>query len=119
MKSSMKASLLSALIFPGAGHYSLKKYKTSTFIFISAFVCLAIIFSKLMEKAKIITQKIQSGEIALDIEAISVLLQSQVFSGDIKQINLAVTAFFLIWLVGVVDSYRLGLAIDKNDATVK
>jgi len=119
MKSSIKASLLSALIFPGVGHYSLKKYKTSTVIFISALVCLYITFSKLMEKAKIIAPKIQSGEIALDVGAISEVLKSQTFSGDIKQINFAVTALILIWLVGIVDSYRLGRIIDKKHATVK
>jgi len=119
MKSSSKALLLSALVFPGAGHYSLKKNRHSVVIASTAMLCLYIVFSKIIEKAQEIAEKIQTGEIAIDIEAISQELHSHAFSGDIQQINLALAVLIFIWLWAIFDSYRLGLKQDKVNAALK
>jgi len=118
MKSSSKALLLSALVFPGAGHYSLKKNRHSAVIASSAILCLYVIFSKIISKAQEIAEKIQAGEIAVDIEAISQEIHSHAFSGDIQQINFALAALIFIWLFSIFDSYRLGLKQDRiNNAS--
>jgi len=119
MKPSTKALLLSALVFPGAGHYSLKKNLPSAIIASSALLCLYIILSKLIDKAQLIAQQIQAGEIALDVEAISAELHSHAFSGDIKQINIAFSVLIFVWLFSIVDSYRLGRKKDKAYTELK
>lgn len=118
MKSSSKALLLSALVFPGVGHYSLNKNRHCAVIVSAAMVCLYIIFSKIISKAQEIAEKIQTGEIAIDIEAISQELHSHAFSGDIQQINFALAGLIFIWLFAIVDSYRLGLKQDKINAAL-
>ncbi|MGL1957449.1 MAG: hypothetical protein OCD00_09065 [Colwellia sp.] len=115
MKSSSKAALLSALVFPGAGHYSLKKTLHSTIIASTALLCLYIILSTLIEKAQTIAEKIQTGEIILDVEAISAELHSHAFSGDIQRINIALSVLIFVWLFSIFDSYRLGLKTDKEN----
>ena len=122
MKSSTKALLLSALVFPGAGHYSLKHYRHFAVIATLALGSLYFVFSKLMEQAEIIANKIQSGEIPLEVQAISTALHSQTFSGEVQQINMAFYALIFIWLYSIFDSYRLGLKLDKikeNEGTIK
>ena len=117
MKNSTKALLLSALVFPGAGHYSLKKHLHSAIIASSALLCLYIILSILIDKAQLIAKQIQSGEITLDVEAISAELHNHAFSGDIQQINIALAILIFIWLFSIIDSYRLGLKTDKKNLT--
>jgi len=119
MKSSNKALLLSVLVFPGAGHYSLKKYRHSAAIASAAIFCLYIVFSKLMEKAQVIAEKIQAGEIALDVNAISAELHNHAFSGDIQQINYALAVLIFVWIFGIFDSYRLGLKRDKENLVLE
>lgn len=116
MKSSSKALLLSAFFFPGAGHYSLNKNVHSVIIASGSLFCLYIIFSKLIDKAQDIAEKIQAGEIAIDLEAISQELHSHAFSGEIQQINTALAVLIFIWVFAIIDSFRLGLKEDKINA---
>ncbi len=119
MKAANKALLMSALLFPGAGHYSLKKNIHFAILAGSAAICLYIIFSKLVEKAQLISEQLQSGEIAFDVEAISAELHSHAFSGDMQQINVAFAVLIFLWLFGIFDSYRLGIKKDKETKSLE
>ena len=91
MKKTEKAFLLSVLVFPGTGHVLLKRY-------IAGFSLI------IME----IADKIKSGEPSPDLSVILELLSHQSASAEVQSINTSMVVLLVAWLVGVVDSYRVG-----------
>ncbi len=110
----MKAALLSAFVFPGVGHFLLKKYIPGAVLAGTAFAGLYFLIAKTVERALQITEKIQSGEIELDAATIAELASTQAIGTEAQLLNIAVAILFISWLIGIVDSYRVGRAQDKN-----
>ena len=106
MKKTTKVALLSALVFPGAGHLYLKKYPPA-FGFIAAFAyLLSIIISTLIEKTEKISQLIIDGKIPLEVNAISQALAEQNVNGA-QVSSFAGYSLLFIWLFAVFDAYRI------------
>ena len=118
MNKSIKASLLSALLFPGAGHIFLKKYIFGAVLSASASAALYVLISNAVEIAQQIVEKIQNGEIRLDAAAISAMMEKQPPGTEALLIDIATLVLLVSWLIGVVDSYWLG-KIQDNDAANK
>ena len=110
MNRSTKAALLSALVFPGAGHFFLKKYIPGGILATAACVALYILVSKAVERAVQITDKIQRGEVELDVAAISELVSNHPAGSEDQILSIATAALLISWLIGIVDSYRVGRA---------
>ncbi len=108
MTKSTKAALLSALVFPGAGHLFLKKYVSAVVLASTAFIGVYYLTMTMVERALQITQKIQTGEIPLDVIGITELVSKQSSGDETQLINIATTAFVIVWLIGIIDSYRIG-----------
>ena len=115
MKKSMKAALLSALIFPGVGHFYLKRFKSGLLLAGVSFAALYYLLAKAVERAYEISEKIQSGAVPLDAEAINSLVTQPSSGADAQMLSLATTALVVCWLIGIVDSYRAGRVQDKRD----
>lgn len=112
MKRSIKAVLLSALVFPGAGYFSVNKTKRGlTFLLLSGGALGAIVYD-LTYKAQSISAKIMSGELSVN----SAALQQEIINtpGPFAEpiISLITFGLGLLWLIGVFDSYRLGKQFD-------
>jgi len=106
MKKTNKAVLLSALVFPGAGHIYLKKYLPAIG-FIGAFAyLLSVVISELVKQTEKITQKILSGELPLEANAISQALAEQGANNG-QQTGFASYALLFIWFFAMYDAYRL------------
>jgi len=103
-----KAVLLSALVFPGAGHFYLKKKITGSVLAGSAFFGLYSIVSGILERAQLIADKIVSGEIQPDMTIISELVSSQSSGAEAQSLSIATTVLIISWVIGIVDSYRVG-----------
>jgi len=114
MNKPMKAALLSAFVFPGAGHFLLKKHIHGAILAGTAVAVLYFLTTKTVEKALQITEKIQSGEVLLDATTIMELVSKQATGTEAQLINIATAALFISWLIGIVDSYRVGRIQDKN-----
>jgi len=114
MNKSVKAALLSAFIFPGAGHFFLKKYFIGTILSGTAFVTLYVVVTNLVERALQIAEKLQSGEVQLDVETISELVSSQPTGAEAQSLSIAMVVLTVVWLAGITDSYRIGKAQDKG-----
>ena len=114
MNKPMKAALLSAFVFPGVGHFLLKKYIPGTVLAGTAFAGLYFLIAKTVERALQITEKIQSGEVQLDAATITELVSKQAIGTEAQLLNIAAAVLFISWLIGIVDSYRVGRAQDKN-----
>ena len=114
MKKSTKAVLLSALVFPGTGHFLLKKYIPGVIIAGTAIFGLYVLIAGAVEKALQIAEKIQSGEVQPDVAAIAELVSKQPAGADAQLINIATAALVIAWLLGIIDSYRLGRLQDQD-----
>jgi hypothetical protein len=116
MSNSWKAALLSAFVFPGVGHFYLKKRISGTVLAGSALASLFFVISKTLESAQRIAEQIQSGEGPVDIAEISALLAEQPAGTDSQLFNIASAVFVVAWLVGILGSYRFGRAMSRTDA---
>ena len=114
MKKQTKATLLSTFVFPGLGHFLLKKHIQGAVLAGTAFVSLYFLIAKTVEKTLLVFEKIQSGEAQLDAATIMDLVSNQTTGTETQLLRLAATALIVSWLIGIVDSYRVGRAQDKN-----
>ncbi len=110
MKKSTRAALLSAFIFPGAGHLYLKKYIPGTVLAGISFIALYQVVSETVEQAYRISEQLLNGTAPLDAGAITELIAGQSAAAGTQSLNIAMSAFLLCWLIGIIDSYRAGRA---------
>ncbi len=115
MKKSTKAVLLSALVFPGVGHIFLKKYISGVVLISASFTAIYYLISKTVESAFQIAQKIQSGDVQLDVDAITELVSKHPASAESQLLNIATAAVIVCWVIGIIDAYRVGRIRDKSD----
>ncbi len=113
MKKHTKAALLSTFIFPGVGHFLLKKHIQGALLAGTAFVALYFLIAKTVEKTLLVVEKIQSGEAPLDAATITELVSNQTTGTETQLLRLATAALIISWLIGIVDSYRVGRAQGK------
>lgn len=116
MNKSGKAVLYSALVFPGAGHLFLKRRISAAVLACAAFAAFYLIIANMLQRAREIADKIVSGEIGLDVTAITELLSRQAANSDSQLLDVAWAGLIICWLIAIVDSYRCGRAQDKIDA---
>jgi hypothetical protein len=112
MKKSTKALLLSALVFPGAGHLFLKYYLRGAALMVLSLAGLAIIVVDAVQQALGIFDKLQNGTMPLDANAISGLLTNSASSFPGWVLNIASYGIVLCWIIGIFDSYRMGKSQD-------
>jgi hypothetical protein len=119
MNYSIKATLLSALIFPGLGQLLLKYYKTGISLAILAFVCIVTVVSQAMSKALSIVEQIEQQGGSPDPVQIAAQIEQLSQQYDTHMINLAMSGLILCWFVSVVHAYFAGRARDaeKRDST--
>ncbi len=115
MGQPLTAALLSALVFPGAGHYFLKKRIVGILLASVAFAALTIVIVEAVERTLQIVEKIQRGEVPLDIETIKELVAMQLSGSQAPLINIAALVFLISWVFGIVDSFRVGRLLGKNE----
>jgi hypothetical protein len=113
MSQALKAALFSAFVFPGSGHFLLKKSVQGSLLAGVSILCIWALLSTALEKAQEISLKIESGEIPLDITRITDEVSKQVASGGTQLTDIATYLLLICWLVGIVDSYRVGWLQDK------
>lgn len=115
MAKSVKAALFSALVFPGSGHFFLKRHIQGFLLAAVSIVCVYALLSTAVEKAQEISLKIQSGEIPLDLSRITEEVSKQAASNGTELANISTYLLLICWLVGIIDSYRVGRIQDKVD----
>jgi hypothetical protein len=114
MKRHTKAALLSTFVFPGIGHFLLKKHIQGAALAGTAFVSLYFLIARTIEKTLQVFEKIASGEIQSDAASITDLVLNQSTGSETLLLRIATAALIISWLIGIVDSYRVGRAQDKN-----
>jgi len=116
MTKPIAATMLSIMVFPGAGHFLLKRYIAGTGLACVAAVALYILMANTFAVALSISEKIRSGEIQFDPIIITQAVSQQTAGSDAQRFNIATAVLIIAWLVGIVDSYRVGRLQAKNAA---
>ena len=113
MMRSTKAALLSGLIFPGVGHMVLKQYLRGSILMLSALIAVSVIVTNAIKQALTIVDRINSGEIPLEAGAITELVSKSAGGAEGSILNIAALVVVACWLIGIIDSYRLGIIQEK------
>ena len=108
MAPSTKAVLLSFFVFPGAGHFFLKKYSRACILTGAALISVYIILSGTIKMAQQISEKIQRDCGEVNVAEIVELISQQPQGIDYDSINFATTVLIIVWLVATFDAYRIG-----------
>jgi hypothetical protein len=80
--------------------------------------CFTILLSIALEKAQQISDKILSGEIPLDLTRITEEVTNHAATGGIQWADISTYLLLVCWLIGIVDSYRVGRLKDKADNSI-
>jgi hypothetical protein len=111
MKKSLKAALLSAIVYPGAGHFFLNKYSVCAAFAGTFSVPLYFIVSEVIAKAENIVEQINNGDIPLGISAIAEALSRSTAGADAQSLDFIMCILVVVWIIAIIDSYRIARKI--------
>lgn len=114
MAGSVKAALLSGLVFPGVGHIALKQYRRGFILMTVALVALSVIVSVAIRQALAIVSRIENGEIPAGTEAVADMVARSASAPGSTAANIFTIVLAACWLIGIIDSYRLGAEKDRR-----
>jgi hypothetical protein len=115
MKNSIKGALLSGLVFPGLGHVVLRHYKRGVALMLTVSLSLLILVMKATRQAFIILKKIEAEGLVIDMSTISsAAAQASTASASLVY-NFILFLIIFLWIIGIVDAYRLGRKMDVEE----
>ena len=109
MTKAFKAGLLSGLVFPGSGQIYLGKHRGWLFVLLTV-----VLFFYVVVHVTILAYAALSGLTETDTTPDLFHIDSAVRSSFDWAANAGLAAIVLLWLVGIVDAVRAGLAIDRK-----
>ena len=114
MKASIKAALLSALVFPGLGQMYLKRYVRGLIPMVLVLTGLGVLIVQATVGALQVLDKIQLQGGTVDMNAVSNLAAGSLTHGDpySSLISLGIAG---CWIFSVIDTYLLGKEKDRRD----
>jgi hypothetical protein len=112
MKKSAKAVLISGLVFPGLGHLYLRSYVAGLVLLCLAAGSIYVIAETIIDTAYDIAGEIEGGGMAMDSSSISQLVEQRSQQTE-QSTNLAVWVLLACWVIGIIDSYRVGRAQER------
>ena len=117
MRNSVKAGLFSALVFPGTGHFVLRRWLRGLLFCLPTFAACVFLVAFSLDRALDTVDQILAGEVAADAASIEAALR---LSSTRQQALLLVCAQSLIlacWLAGIADAAYLGHRADTAPPT--
>ncbi|KXO13504.1 hypothetical protein AKG98_3309 [Moritella sp. JT01] len=107
MNKPLKAGLLSAFLFPGAGHWLLKKYIAAAVFAAAAALPLYYIMDITITQTQLIVDQVMLSGGNIDLLNINQLVTQQAASLDTQNMHLATIVLLCVWLVNILDAIRL------------
>ncbi|WP_299876945.1 hypothetical protein [uncultured Cocleimonas sp.] len=114
MKNSLKAALLSALVLPGAGHFMLKRYLSGAIYAVISVTALAVIVAKIIKLSSAIITKINSGALDQMSNGLIGILSDSMVETNTGVMNTAFLIYLAVWILSILDAYRVGDIADKK-----
>lgn len=111
MKTQKKAVLLSALVLPGLGQITLKRYKIGIAIIVTTIISIYRMMSIAMEQANVIVNKLMAQGGVLDMQAIVNASGQSVGAVGNASYNLYVWIIIICWLISIADAWLAGKKI--------
>lgn len=115
MTKASKAALLSGLVFPGAGHMWLQQYLRGWVLMLSALIASSLIIRNIFQHALTIVDRINSSDILANTGAIAEMVANSASHTNGLAENTAMIVLLACWLIGIIDSFRLGAAEEKRN----
>ncbi|MCB1843015.1 MAG: hypothetical protein KDI09_08660 [Halioglobus sp.] len=116
MKNSIKAALLSGLVFPGLGQLAIRQYLRAAVFALLAGWALWMTTSIAVDRAMLVVDRIYSGDVAPDAASVQQAITDAGADSGNNMASIAMTVLFVCWIVGIVDAYRQGAALDRHAA---
>lgn len=113
MKTSTKAALLSGLVYPGVGQLVYHAYRRAIVLILLFSVTAYLYIEEVMNKYQPLVDKVKSGEVALNAQALAQEMAKNPITLDPLLVNSLTYTLLICWLVAIVDAYRIGI---KKDA---
>jgi hypothetical protein len=114
MKASIKASLLSALVFPGVGQMHLKRYIRGLIPMVLVLTGLGVLIVQATVGALQVLDKIQLQGGPVDMNAVSNLAAGSSTHGD-PYSSLISLGIAVCWVFSVIDAFLLGKEKDRRN----
>ena len=115
MKNSIKGAVLSGLVFPGLGQVVLKHYKRGIALALTVLLSLLVVVVKALRQAFIVLEKIEAEGRTIDMSTISSAAAQASTTSDNLLYNVVSLLIILLWIIGIVDAYRLGRKKDLEE----
>ena|SRR5471032_2363927 len=106
MKPSIKAALISGLVFPGLGHLVLKQAARGCIFMLPAAVAVIYLLRQILQLIDTLTTELNSG--ALPLDPVLILDRIHASGIDNTSTNLASLICLLCWIGSIVDALWLG-----------
>jgi hypothetical protein len=103
MNRAVSAALLSALVFPGAGHLYLRRPLRACVFLVPALVAAAWFFGDLVQRASTLADQVLAGTVPLDPAALSARLQAQ-GGGVSAAVTISGAVLVACWVGSIIDS---------------
>ena len=105
MKPSIKAALISALVFPGLGHFALKRRARGCCFLVPSVLAILYLLRVAATRANAMLAQIDSGALALDAQAISGQLSAP--GPQSTLVTLATVVLAVCWVGSIVDAFLI------------
>lgn len=108
MHKATKAALMTALIFPGCGHFYLKSKLRGAIFTLFSVGCLYVLTSYVLNIANDISERILSGDIPLNVTSLMTEISSQLNNNEGASPNITILLLLSCWGIAIIDSFILG-----------
>lgn len=105
------------LVFPGTGHFLLRRYWRGTAFAVAALSALALLVSEALTRARAVSDRILNGEVPLQAKAIASAIAQSAGTHQ-RLVDVASYGLFVLWLAAAIDAYRVGRGRRKANYTV-
>lgn len=100
------ALLLSALVFPGSGHFILGRKVRGCLFLVPALVALVMVLRQIMARLDQVMAQIDSGALPLDVQLIAEKVDA-LSANDGPAMTLAMSVLVASWIGSLIDTWFL------------
>lgn len=107
MKPSIKAALLSALVFPGIGHFTLRRPGRGCLFLVPTLVAALYVGRQVLQQVDVVMAKLQDGSMPLDPQQLAGQLGTAP-GADSPLMTVASIVCVVCWAGSIIDSLLIG-----------
>lgn len=106
MKPTIKAALMSALLFPGLGHFALKRGKRGCLFLVPCALAVLYVLRQVLALVSTLSDQVAAGTLPLDVQVLSDRVDAAV--NALPGMNVALLICVLCWAGSIADALWLG-----------